>query len=506
MRAANWSDGYVTDIDYEYFYFHELAPAHMDYVCLQMGHRPPAMDRPFNYCELGCGMGLTTLGNAATNPTGQFFGVDINPNHVLSARRLAEEGQVENVTFLEASFEDLPGEDLPRFDYITLHGVWTWISPDVREQILAFIRSNLATGGAVYISYNGAIGWERRQTLGRLFKQLVRSAPGHLEQRVEAALAVMSELIEQGEGYFADNEVAKGWLEAVRGASVRYLAHEYLNDHWTLFYHADVARHLAEAKLSFAGSADVLRNFDRYVLKEKSNEIAQRVADPRFTEMLKDLDTNWGLRRDVYLRGTTHWTQQEAYELFGRQRVALVAERSKVETDTKTPIGESSIDPKLLNPVADALAERSHSLGELLDLVEGFSFFDVLVVSAVLIQNGLAVPAPMRDTADATATSQHLNRVIGRRTLRGESIPVLVSPVAGQGILFGDLERCCYHYMAGDEELDAPAMAKAVTADLAAIGRTPLHEGKETSEEQFVEFIQSMIDEKLPVWKMLGML
>jgi hypothetical protein len=44
-------------------------------------------------------------------------------------------------------------------------------------------------------------------------------------------------------------------IQGFPNLDTRYLVHEYLHDKWTPFYFADIARELADAKLSFAGSA-----------------------------------------------------------------------------------------------------------------------------------------------------------------------------------------------------------------------------------------------------------
>ena len=52
--------------------------------------------------------------------------------------------------------------------------------------------------------------------------------------------------------------------------------HEYYNANWSPFYHAEVAQALASAKLSYAGAASVLDNFDQFTLNP---EVAQLVGD-----------------------------------------------------------------------------------------------------------------------------------------------------------------------------------------------------------------------------------
>jgi SAM-dependent methyltransferase len=222
-----WSDGYVTDIAYEWYFFHELAPAHLDFACLLKGHTPPGRGGSFAYLELGTGLGLTSTILAATNPTGTFWGVDVNPTHVVSAEALAEEAGIGNVSFIEAGFDELPTHELPAFDYIVLHGVWSWVSAATRASILDVIRTRLKPGGVVYISYNCAVGWGQVQSYGHLLRMLARLEHGPVENRLQSALGRLTTLSQQQDGFFDARPAAKAWLEQLRSYSVNYLAHEY---------------------------------------------------------------------------------------------------------------------------------------------------------------------------------------------------------------------------------------------------------------------------------------
>jgi SAM-dependent methyltransferase len=48
----------------------------------------------------------------------------------------------------------LARNDLPQFDSISLHGIWTWVSRDNQKLIVEFARRHLKPGGLLYIDYN----------------------------------------------------------------------------------------------------------------------------------------------------------------------------------------------------------------------------------------------------------------------------------------------------------------------------------------------------------------
>ena len=60
------------------------------------------------------------------------------------------------VHLLDLSFEELAERDnLPQFQVIVAHGIWSWISEASRAAILRFVGKHLAPGGLVYLSYKG---------------------------------------------------------------------------------------------------------------------------------------------------------------------------------------------------------------------------------------------------------------------------------------------------------------------------------------------------------------
>src|SRR5690349_20735264 len=130
MSDPAWADGYVVDIDYTDGYYRELAPATLRFVSLLAGVQAADTAGDFDYCELGCGNGRSVVLHAAAEPGGRFFGIDFNPTHIHNARNLARDAGTGNATFLEKSFAELLASDLPEMDFITMHGVHSWVNAE----------------------------------------------------------------------------------------------------------------------------------------------------------------------------------------------------------------------------------------------------------------------------------------------------------------------------------------------------------------------------------------
>ena len=151
--------GYIAEIDYTYGFYRELSPALLNYALLLRGYEPPSLDAGFRYCELGFGQGVSANLLAATHPQGRFEGTDFNPRHASGAAGLSAAAGLQNTTWHDDSFEQFLDRDTEPFDYISLHGIWSWVSPQNRHFLVEILRRKLRPGGVAYISYNCTPGW-----------------------------------------------------------------------------------------------------------------------------------------------------------------------------------------------------------------------------------------------------------------------------------------------------------------------------------------------------------
>ena len=173
----DWSAGYVTDVGYTFGYYAELNPLRVRLAFLAAGLAPPACATA---CELGFGQGLSINVHAAASGA-QWFGTDFNPAHARYAQELARASGADAHLY-DQSFAEFCGRaDLPDFDYIGVHGIWSWVSDENRATIADFLRRKLKTGGVLYISYNTQPGWAAMVPMRELLTAARRalSAPGH---------------------------------------------------------------------------------------------------------------------------------------------------------------------------------------------------------------------------------------------------------------------------------------------------------------------------------------
>ena len=215
---------------------------------LHGGPRPPV--EGFRALELGCGNGGNLLPLAFYQRGSQFLGVDGSRGAIASAREAAAELGLDNVRFelMDLSRPDwLLGE---RYDYVLIHGVFSWVGDAVRAGILEVCSACPSPEGLVYLSYNVRAGWQVRT----LVREMLVDAVGRVEplgERVRQAKELARRLRDaMGESDHAQRVQVAWELDRVMRSSDSYLFHEYLLEENRPFHHREVvsmlrAQHLA---------------------------------------------------------------------------------------------------------------------------------------------------------------------------------------------------------------------------------------------------------------------
>ncbi len=512
---SDWNAGYIADIEYVTGFYREQSPDFLNFVCLLNGYEPHHLDDGYTYCELGCGLGYTVSVLAAADPRGRFHGIDFNPAHIAYARNLAEDAGLDNVTFHEASFDELTGPDalpLPDFDIITLHGVYSWITPQMRLSLVEFFKRKLKPGGIVYVSYNSLPGWTGGLPVQRLLAEYGRLVPERSDRRAVHAATFLKDLAQSGARILKENSFVDQVVRTLHAGDVEYLAHEYLNENWLPLYHVEVAREFATAKLAYTGSATLLENFPDLSLTPEQKARLDTIGPPSLRETFKDYVIPKLLRRDVFVRGARRMPHQYQQDVLRRLRLALVIPRGAATTTIQAPLGEASISEKVYVPIFDALADRPHTIAELLDLpgIRGETAATPAEIAGMLTGTQQTVPLPDR-LPTSGARVQRFNEAAARQFLYAKSNTrtALASSVLGTGVYLNVVEMLCYLAMASGAGSTPDELAHFVWQPLKARGEKLVFKGEEIAgEEQNLallrEHAEAFQGHMLPLLRRLG--
>lgn len=449
----DWTDGYVADTAYTNHYFAELAPAHLDFIAISAGVVPPdRTDGRFRYCELGCGNGLSTLILAAANPDAKFVGIDFMPVHVSTAREMTRHAGLKNVDFHEVSFADALDLAFEPFDYVVLHGVYSWISPDVRAEVVAFLKRYLAPGGLVYISYNTLPGWTPVAPVQKLVTEFAATLRGSSTTRVRAGFDFVKTLLDKGAHALEGQPQAKRQIERADKLPANYLAQEFLNEHWHPMYVTDVMRELSAAKLEYVGSASAVENDLRIIVTDDTAKFIQDQPTEELRQLVKDMVLNTRFRRDIYAKGARRLSGLDQRQYFSRCRLALVRSAQNVKYAAEYGGRSVTFDTPMARKVVELLSKGPCTIAALAKELETQGVRDsikvAMDVALVLVISDAAIPVSTKQ-----ADVKRVNAAIASHALEDGAGNALVT-AWGTGLIVEPLELAMVSVMAGAKSID----------------------------------------------------
>ncbi len=316
-----------------------LAPAWLDHVALVAGIEPPARRNGFAWCDLGCGQGVTAAILAATHPAGVFHGIDAMPVHIDHARRLAAAAAIPNLELHAVDFAAAIALELPQFDYIVAHGVYTWVGPEAQYAMRRFIDRRLKPGGLVYLSYNAMPGWARDLPFQGLLKEFGRTFPGDDFARLAAAAELARTLAGAGVASLAASFIVKELQERPDDYPPAYLVHEFMPSAWQPLYVTEVRRDMATIGLEPVGSATLSENFDWMVLDEAARRKLGAITDPDARELVRDYYLDQRFRCDVFARSNRQLSPDERVGRLLSSAFALARPVPAIRYTMTTPAG-----------------------------------------------------------------------------------------------------------------------------------------------------------------------
>lgn len=505
-----WTEGYVSGVDYTHGYYPELSPGRIKLSVLTAGYDIPApTNAPLSYLELGFGQGLSINIHAASTG-GRYWGTDFNPSQAANAQSLAQASGAD-LTALDDSFAELAARsDLPTFDIIALHGIWSWISDANRALIVDIARRHLKPGGLFYIGHNVTPGWAPSIPLRHLLTQHAeRVGEGPVVNRIGNALDFAQRIVDAGAIYFKANPAVADRLAKLKDYSANYLAHEYFNADWHPMPFSQTAELLEPAKLTFAASAQLLDQVDAINLSAEARKLLGEISDPLLRQTVRDFFVNQQFRRDVFIKGARLLPQLELQRRLQEQAFVLLVSPEDRPEKVKGSLGEAELQETVYKPVFDSLAADGRSpktIAQLRQMCEGVDPNQITQSLQVLIGAGAAAPAQDKPVIQgARKATRLLNSELCQRAEASTDINYLASPVTGAGVAANRFEQL-FLRAAELKKKDAPGYVWRV---LSGQNQSIVRDGKPLEgEEANMAELRAQYDlfesKRLPVLKSLG--
>lgn len=397
---SDWTSGYVADIGYTYGYYKELNPNRTTLAFLNAGYAPPSVG---THCELGFGQGLSVNIHAAASGS-TWYANDFNPSQAAFAQSLASASGADAHLTDEAFADFCNRADLPEFDSIGLHGIWSWISDENRAIIVDFIRRKLKVGGALYISYNTLPGWATFAPMRHLLTEYSGSQTANdlgILNKIQNSLAFADKLIQSQPQFIKSNPSIVSKLEKFKEQNPRYLAHEFFNKDWHPMYFSTIAGMLSASKVEFVCSAHYLDFIDVVNLTPDQSKLLNEISDSTFRESTRDFMVNQQFRREYWIKGPQKLSKFQQLKLISKHRVVLTTTKSEIELKISGNAGQADLDGAIYLPILDVLSNfEIKSIEQIVQEVAKFNINFEQVVQAIIILIGAGYVHSAQDEVD----------------------------------------------------------------------------------------------------------
>lgn len=223
---------------------HPLSDPAVTAVAARLGGLTTAHPGRARILEIGCASGHNLLPLARRWPASSFAGLDLTESAIATARELATAAGITNVEFTAADLRTFdPGPE--PFDFIIAHGFFSWVPDEVKLALLDFCHRHLAPAGIATVSFNLRTGWDLRQPVITLVRQLLPVTGGDLMATLDLVRATLDPSSPHGPlwRWVIDDMLAKGpdilafddfgpvndpwpfdaFLQAAAGAGLRWL-------------------------------------------------------------------------------------------------------------------------------------------------------------------------------------------------------------------------------------------------------------------------------------------
>ncbi|MDI9336168.1 MAG: methyltransferase regulatory domain-containing protein [Gammaproteobacteria bacterium] len=447
MNNSDWNQGYPTDITYTYGYYPEMNPLRSKLPLLNAGITPPK--KFANACELGFGQGISSNIHASTSTT-RWFANDFNPSHTLFANNLSS-AVSNDAHFYNDSFADfLHRKDLPEFDFIGIHGVFSWISPENQKHIVNFINAKLKIGGVLYISYNCNPGWSAFAPLVQLMKGYMEFHTNHGDpsiKRTEQAFEFLLNLANANAGVFRATPGLAERIKKMKEQDIRYLVHEFASVNWKPLYFHEVHESLSQAKMGYACSANILEHIEALHITPDQAKILNNSTHTPFRELLKDHLINQQFRRDYWVRGENKLQPFEHTDIVRGLRVFLSVEPKDITLQISGSLGSVTLNESVYKPILEYLGDNKvHTVKEIETTLMAQGVNLPQIFQSVLILSGMGVLHLAQDEEDLTecmTKAERYNKYTLEKTLTSTNNThnYLACPYSGGGMPMGRFEQ-----------------------------------------------------------------
>ena len=285
--------------------------------------------------ELGCAAGRNLIPQACTYADAEFIGVDISAAQIAEGQAMIKALELDNIELREADIRTVDGS-WGQFDYILCHGVYSWVSSDIQDCIMAICQQNLSAHGVAYVSYNVLPGWHTRS----ITRDLMRYHTDELSsptERVVRARAILGFVAKHGPEETPYKRLLAEEVNSIKQSDDAYLHYEFLaNNNHPCYFHEFMERAGAH-HLQYLGDA----NSARLTVRAAPQEAQAALANLPMLRQQQYMDflLNTTFRRTLLCHDHVRLERRRNGDFLDRFHIGLSGRPRRVQLDVV------SVDP-----------------------------------------------------------------------------------------------------------------------------------------------------------------
>jgi SAM-dependent methyltransferase len=264
------------EVIYPAFPIYYTHPDRLASIATLFGMKPAPVEQ-CRVLEIGCFDGTNLAAMAIGLPQSEFVGVDAAGTAIARGRARADELGLKNLTLRHVDLMEM-APDYGTFDYIIVHGVFSWVPEPVCRQILAICKGSLAPHGVAFVSYNALPGCHSRLMLREMmmFHNRDFQKPDQKMHQAMVLLKLLANSLEKvTEPY---TMFLKGELERISDRTPESLFHDELAEVFNPLYFHQFMEQARQHDLQFLGEADFFDMVPRG-LSPNAVEVLDRIKD-----------------------------------------------------------------------------------------------------------------------------------------------------------------------------------------------------------------------------------
>ena len=443
----------------------------------------------FTYCAFGCGDGIPLNVLAAEYPAATFVGIDGDAAQLELARTLAARAGLANVTFRQSSDAALAGSGLPPMDFIAAHGVYSRLDERARDELHAFVRSQLKPGGLLCLDYASLPGSALHDPLFHYLRLIAERIPGDSAHRFALGFGELDKLRPHA-AFFRSQPNALAVLDSFGDQPPGLLARAASSRAPHSFYCHEVHDAMAGLGLAYMGSGEPRRNHPGLLLSRDAFAVFEEVTrggDRQLRQLILDLILNTGSRVDVFRKSdaaadSTATATARRSKLRGVENLHLKRVGTADSLDSRRR-ASTAVAVDLASPLHTAVLEAVEAGGRTVAetlAAPGLQAFDGAAVEKALAElvmmrflNLLIAPArALEYRADRRyRLASPINSILLDETIHLPQPVAFASPVLGYSLMIPiDARRRLSAWLGGDREAALPQFTASVVPDLLRFG------------------------------------